>query len=46
LTQVVLLTYLLSAPGFRNGVGNRIVDRVDDYPMGTPALWFHMSLPT
>jgi hypothetical protein len=24
----------------------RIVGRVDDYPMGTPALWFHKSLRT
>jgi GNAT superfamily N-acetyltransferase len=44
--QVVLFTYLFQAPGFYGRRGYRIVGRVDDYPMGTPALWFHKSLRT
>jgi ribosomal protein S18 acetylase RimI-like enzyme len=42
--QVVLFTYLFQAPGFYERRGYRIVGRVDDYPMGTPALWYHKSL--
>jgi ribosomal protein S18 acetylase RimI-like enzyme len=44
--QVVLFTYLFQAPGFYERRGYRIVGRVDDYPMGTPALWLHKSLRT
>jgi GNAT superfamily N-acetyltransferase len=42
--QVGLFTYLFQASGFYERCNYRIVGRVDDYPMGTPALWFHMSL--
>jgi GNAT superfamily N-acetyltransferase len=42
--QVVLFTYLFQAPGFYERWGYRIVGRVDDYPMGTPALWFRKCL--
>ena len=44
--QVVLFTYLFQAPGFYERCGYGIVGRVDDYPMGTPALWFQKSLQT
>jgi ribosomal protein S18 acetylase RimI-like enzyme len=44
--QVVLFTYVLQAPGFYERCGYRIVGRVDDYPTGTPALWFQKSLRT
>jgi ribosomal protein S18 acetylase RimI-like enzyme len=42
--QAVLFTYQFQAPGFYERHGYRVVGRVDDYPMGTPALWFHKSL--
>jgi GNAT superfamily N-acetyltransferase len=42
--QVVLFTYLFQAPGFYERSGYKIVGRVDDYPTGTPALWFHKVL--
>jgi ribosomal protein S18 acetylase RimI-like enzyme len=44
--QVVLFTYLFQAPGFYEQHGYRVVGQVDDYPMGTPALWFQKSLRT
>jgi GNAT superfamily N-acetyltransferase len=44
--QAVLFTYQFQAPGFYEQRGYRIVGRVDDYPLGTPALWFHKSLRT
>jgi ribosomal protein S18 acetylase RimI-like enzyme len=44
--QVVLFTHLFQAPGFYEQRGYRIVGRVDDYPLGTPALWFHKPLRT
>ena len=44
--QVVLFTYRFQAPGFYERCGYRIVGRVDNYPMGAPALWFQKSLPT
>jgi hypothetical protein len=44
--QVVLFTYRFQAPGFYERWGYRIVGRVDDYPMRTPALWFRKSLRT
>ena len=44
--QVVLFTYRFQAPGFYERCGYRIVGRVDNYPMGAPALWFQKSLRT
>jgi ribosomal protein S18 acetylase RimI-like enzyme len=44
--QVVLFTYQFQAPGFYEQRGYHIVGRVDDYPMGTPALWFHKPFRT
>ena len=44
--QVVLFTYRFQVPGFYERCRYHIVGRVDDYPMGTPALWFQKSLPT
>jgi ribosomal protein S18 acetylase RimI-like enzyme len=44
--QIVLFTYSFQAPGFYERCGYHIVGRVDDYPMGTPALRFQKSLRT
>jgi ribosomal protein S18 acetylase RimI-like enzyme len=43
--QVVLFTHQNQAPGFYERRGYRVVGRVDDYPTGTPALWFRKGLP-
>jgi ribosomal protein S18 acetylase RimI-like enzyme len=42
--QVVLFTHQFQAPGFYEGLGYRVVGRVDDYPSGTAALWFRKPL--
>jgi ribosomal protein S18 acetylase RimI-like enzyme len=42
--QVVLFTHQLQAPGFYERSGYRVVGRVDDYPSGSPALWFQKRL--
>lgn len=42
--QVVLFTYELQAPGFYERRGYELVGRVDDYPVGTAALWFRKRL--
>jgi ribosomal protein S18 acetylase RimI-like enzyme len=42
--QVVLLTYDLQAPGYYERRGYKMVGRVDDYPLGSAALWFRRPL--
>jgi len=42
--QVVLLTHELQAPGFYEQRGYDVVGRVDGYPDGSAALWFHKTL--
>ncbi len=42
--QVVLFTYELQAPGFYERRGYELIGRVEDYPLGTAALWFRKRL--
>jgi GNAT superfamily N-acetyltransferase len=42
--QVALFTHRIQAPGFYERRGYEIVERVDNYPSGSDALWYRKRL--